>query len=133
VSFQRSVVFAEPVRTAIGAFGGALGDVPASDLGATAIKAADAISNANSSESPPCANARAFRAERSSAPSGSMETSDTAGQRTIDHGCSAGRDHAAYSLDNQRTSKHRVLGFKPQLRLDWRGQDGQSQTKQPDH
>src|SRR5580693_4944685 len=37
---QRSVVFAEPVRTAIGTFGGSLKDVPASNLGATAIGAA---------------------------------------------------------------------------------------------
>jgi acetyl-CoA C-acetyltransferase len=37
---QRSVIFAEPVRTAIGAFGGTLKDVPAPALGATAIAAA---------------------------------------------------------------------------------------------
>ena len=37
---QHSVVFAEPVRTAIGAFGGSLKDVPAPDLGAVAIGAA---------------------------------------------------------------------------------------------
>jgi acetyl-CoA C-acetyltransferase len=37
---SRSVVFAEPVRTAIGTFGGSLKDVPAPDLGATAICAA---------------------------------------------------------------------------------------------
>jgi hypothetical protein len=30
-------------------------------------------------------------------------------------------------------SKHGVLGFKPQLRLEWRGQDGQIETEQPDH
>jgi hypothetical protein len=30
-------------------------------------------------------------------------------------------------------SKHRVLSFKPQLRLEWRGQDGQNETEQPDH
>jgi hypothetical protein len=30
-------------------------------------------------------------------------------------------------------SKHRVLSFKPHLRLEWRGQDGQSETEQPDH
>jgi acetyl-CoA C-acetyltransferase len=35
-----SVVFAEPVRTAIGAFGGSLKDVPAPALGAAAISAA---------------------------------------------------------------------------------------------
>src|SRR3984893_10039956 len=37
---QRSVVFAEPVRTAIGTFGGTLKDVPAPSLGGVAIKAA---------------------------------------------------------------------------------------------
>jgi hypothetical protein len=35
--------------------------------------------------------------------------------------------------DNQLMSKHRVLGFKPQLRLEWRGQDGQDETDRPDH
>jgi hypothetical protein len=35
--------------------------------------------------------------------------------------------------DNQLTSKHRVLGLKPQLRLEWRGHDGQNETEQPDH
>jgi hypothetical protein len=35
--------------------------------------------------------------------------------------------------DNQLMSKLCVLGFKPQLRLEWRGQDGQSETEQPDH
>ena len=37
---SRSVVFAEPVRTAIGTFGGSLKDVPAPALGAMAIRAA---------------------------------------------------------------------------------------------
>ena len=36
----QSVVIAEPVRTAIGTFGGTLKDVPAVDLGAVAIRAA---------------------------------------------------------------------------------------------
>jgi hypothetical protein len=35
--------------------------------------------------------------------------------------------------DNQLLSKHRILSFKPQLRLEWQGQDGQSETEQPDH
>jgi hypothetical protein len=34
---------------------------------------------------------------------------------------------------NQPMSKHRALSFKPQLRLEWRGQDGQNETEQPDH
>jgi acetyl-CoA C-acetyltransferase len=37
---SRSVVIAEPVRTAIGAFGGSLKDIPAPELGAVAIRAA---------------------------------------------------------------------------------------------
>ena len=40
MSSQRLAVFAEPVRTAIGTFGGSLKDVPAPSLGATAIGAA---------------------------------------------------------------------------------------------
>jgi hypothetical protein len=35
--------------------------------------------------------------------------------------------------DIQLMSKHRVLSFKPQLRLKWRGQHGQNETEQPDH
>jgi len=35
--------------------------------------------------------------------------------------------------DIQLMSKHRVPSFKPQLRLEWRGQDGQNETEQPDH
>ena len=35
--------------------------------------------------------------------------------------------------DNQLMSKHRVLSFKPYLRLERRGQDGQHETEQPDH
>src|ERR1700730_4708203 len=35
--------------------------------------------------------------------------------------------------DIQLMSKHRVLGFKPPLRLERRGQDGQNETEQPDH
>ena len=37
---RRSVLFAEPVQTAIGTFGGTLKDVPAPNLGAVAIGAA---------------------------------------------------------------------------------------------
>src|ERR1700681_1781141 len=35
--------------------------------------------------------------------------------------------------DIQLMSKHRVLSLKPQLRLEWRGQDGQNETEQRDH
>jgi hypothetical protein len=35
--------------------------------------------------------------------------------------------------DNQLMAKHRVRSFKPCPRLEWRGQDGQNETEQPDH
>jgi acetyl-CoA C-acetyltransferase len=37
---KHPIVIAEPVRTAIGTFGGTLKDIPAVELGATAINAA---------------------------------------------------------------------------------------------
>jgi hypothetical protein len=40
---------------------------------------------------------------------------------------------SAYALRQSLMSKHRILSFKPQLRLEWRGQDGQNETEQPDH
>jgi acetyl-CoA C-acetyltransferase len=47
---SRSVVFAEPVRTAIGTFGGSLKDISAPDLGATAIRAAVARAGVRADE-----------------------------------------------------------------------------------
>src|SRR5271167_3558677 len=47
---QHSVVFGEPVRTAIGTFGGSLKDVPAPTLGAVAISAAVARAGLRSDE-----------------------------------------------------------------------------------
>jgi hypothetical protein len=35
--------------------------------------------------------------------------------------------------DHQLMSKQRVLSLKSQLRLEWRSQDGQNETEQPDH
>ena len=35
--------------------------------------------------------------------------------------------------DSQLMSKHRVLSFKPHLRLKWRGEHRQNKIKQPDH
>jgi hypothetical protein len=63
-----------------------------------------------------------------------METSDTAGQKKP--AIMAREPDATMQptlQDNQLMSKHRLLGFKPQLRLEWRGQDGQKETKQADH
>src|SRR3984893_4928076 len=37
------------------------------------------------------------------------------------------------SHDLQLMSKHRILSFKLKLRLEWRVQDGQNETEQPDH
>jgi hypothetical protein len=37
------------------------------------------------------------------------------------------------SASTIRASRHRVLSLKPHLRLEWRGQDGQNETEQPDH
>src|ERR1700722_11458351 len=37
------------------------------------------------------------------------------------------------SQDDQLMSQHRVLGFESQLRLEWRGEDGQNETEPPDH
>jgi hypothetical protein len=34
---------------------------------------------------------------------------------------------------DQLMSEYRVLGFKPALRLEWRGQDGQDEADQRDH
>ena len=39
-SLKYSVAIAEPVRTAVGTFGGSLKDIPVVELGATAITAA---------------------------------------------------------------------------------------------
>jgi hypothetical protein len=47
-----------------------------------------------------------------------METSDTAGSKTTGHGSSAERDHAAYASRQSTDVEHRVLSFKPQLRLE---------------
>jgi mono/diheme cytochrome c family protein len=68
----------------------------------------DAISNANSSESPPCANARTFRAERLSAPSGSIETSDTAGHPKAHCRADVEREWQGVRRDRIADRGHRV-------------------------
>jgi hypothetical protein len=62
-----------------------------------------------------------------------METSDTAGSRTSDHGREPDATIQPAPQDIQLMSKYRVLSFKPQLRFEWRGQGGQSETEEPDH
>jgi hypothetical protein len=47
--------------------------------------------------------------------------------------CEPGAATQPTPQDNQLMSKHRVLSLKPQLRLEWRGQDGQNETEQTDH
>ena len=58
---SRSVVIAEPVRAAIGAFGGTLKDVPAPDLGAVAIRAAVERAGPGPTRSRPRRSATSFR------------------------------------------------------------------------
>jgi len=58
-----------------------------------------------------------------------METSDTADKEPA---IIVGERDATTQptlQNNQLMSKHRVLSLKPQLRLEWRGQDGQSETE----
>ena len=61
---SRSVVFAEPVRTAIGTFGGSLKDIPAPNLGATAIGAAVARAGIRPDEVEPSSWATSSRPVR---------------------------------------------------------------------
>jgi hypothetical protein len=35
--------------------------------------------------------------------------------------------------NDQLMSKNRILGFKPALRPEWRGQDGQHEAEQSEH
>src|SRR5260370_33061939 len=60
-----------------------------------------------------------------------METSDTAEPAIIIRESDATMQPTPQ--DNELMSKPRVLSLKPQLRLEWRGQDGQNETEQPDH
>src|SRR6266403_422326 len=43
------------------------------------------------------------------------------------------RFHHVINSDKVFGTHNRVLSFKPQLRLECRGQDGQNETEQPDH
>jgi hypothetical protein len=61
-----------------------------------------------------------------------MENIDTSGRRT------SGRYEPSPAFqftpqDDQLMSENRILRLKPQLRLEWRGKDGQNETEQPDH
>jgi hypothetical protein len=51
------------------------------------------------------------------------------GQRTSDRCCES-NTATQLAANNQLMSKHRVLSFKPPLRLEWRGQDSQNETEQ---
>jgi hypothetical protein len=91
-----------------------------------------ATSNASSCESRPCANARASRVRMI------VRTCWIDGNQRLDQEPAIMVREPDATIqptphDNQLMSKHRVLGFKPQLRLEWRGQDGQNETEQPDH
>src|SRR6266478_8420539 len=43
------------------------------------------------------------------------------------------RFHHVINSDKVFGTHNRILSFKPQLRLEWRGQDRQNETEQPDH
>src|SRR6267154_6632708 len=63
-----------------------------------------------------------------------METSDTAGYK--EPAIIVREPDATMQptpQNNQLMSKHGVLSLKPQRRLQWRGDDGQNETEQPDH
>ena len=100
---SRSVVFAEPVRTAIGTFGGSLKDVPAPDLGAAAIRAAVARSFARTWTT----DLKQRRIRVNAISPGSIDTpgldkllgSAPAGKRTPQHGCDR---HAARPVGHGR-------------------------------
>src|SRR6266849_3702284 len=66
-----------------------------------------------------------------------METSDTAAIQQDKEPAIMVREPDATMQptpqDIQLMSKRRVLSFEPQLRLEWRGQDGQNETEQSDH
>src|SRR5882757_986047 len=66
-----------------------------------------------------------------------METSDTAAIQQDKEPAIMVREPDATMQptpqDIQLMSKRRVLSFKPQLRLERRGQDGQNETEQSDH
>ena len=43
------------------------------------------------------------------------------------------KNQRSWLVSRQLMPKHRVLSLKPQLRLEWRGQDGHNETEQTDH
>jgi hypothetical protein len=59
------------------------------------------------------------------------ETSDTAGKEPAIMVREPDATRQPAPQDNQLMSKHRILSFKPQLRPEWRGHDGQNETEQP--
>jgi hypothetical protein len=92
-----------------------------------------ATSNASSSDSRSCANARGLGLDDCEnlhdrrKPAIQLDKEPAIIVRESD----ATRQPTPHDI--QLMSKHRVLSFKPQLRLEWRGQDGQNEKEQPDH
>src|ERR1700745_1901947 len=62
-----------------------------------------------------------------------METSDTLDKEPTIMDREPDATMQPTSQDHQLMSKRRVLSFKPQPRLERRGQNGQRETEQPDH
>jgi hypothetical protein len=93
---------------------------------------ARSTSNANSAESRPDATAPAFQVGTI------VTTARIDGNLHLDEepavvvGRPSAPPHPA-PQDDQLMSEHRILRLKPALRLERRGQHGQSETEQPDH
>jgi hypothetical protein len=61
-----------------------------------------------------------------------LQSSDTAGQRTSDNGFGEPDATMQPAPQNiQLMSKHRVLSFKPQLRLEWRVRTARAKQSRP--
>jgi len=58
-----------------------------------------------------------------------METSDIAGKEPAFTVCELDAATQLAPQNDQLMSKYRILSLKPDLRLEWRGQDGQDETK----
>ena len=92
-----------------------------------------ATSDANSSESRPDANPRASRADDCENLQDLWKPAIRLDQEPAIMVRKPDATMQPAPQDNQLMSKYRVLSFQSQLRFEWRGQRGQSETEEPDH
>ena len=92
-----------------------------------------AISSANSRESQPDANARAFRADDRKDLKDRRKPSIQLDQKPAIIVRQPNAVRHLSSQNNQLMSERRILCLKPTLRLEWRGQDGDDEAEQCDH